>query len=290
MRNCMMRARTFVSEGFVDINGASLFYTVEGSGPPVVFLHGNGLDYRIWDDQAVAFAERYTVVRYDLRGFGRSSLPDGRPYLHAEDLHAVLDALEIRKPAVVGHSMGGGAAVNFAVLYPQDARALVVLASSLGGFAYSQEMKTEAGNLPLTAQRKGIAVAREMLLQRGLFAATMENPRASMRLREIVASYSGWHWMNRDNGQPLAPPAIERLGSISIPTLVMVGERDAADIRAVAETLAVGIPGAKKAVLTGVGHMPCMEDPAAVNALVMRFLEQVQLEVDRERWTAGSKQ
>ncbi len=228
----------------------------------------------MWDDQAELFSERYTVIRYDLRGFGQSSLPDGRPYSHAEDLHWLLEALGIREPILVGLSMGGGAVVNFAVLHPGIPRAIVVADSSLGGFLYSDEIATEGELLVLTANKKGLDPAKALLLKEGFFVDAMRNKRVAKKLKEIVGSYSGYHWLHRDNGRPLTPPAIARLEQIAVPALVLVGENDVPDFHAIAETLAVKIPNARKIIMAGVGHMCNMEDPEGFNEVVMRFLKE----------------
>jgi pimeloyl-ACP methyl ester carboxylesterase len=84
---------------------------------------------------------------------------------------------------------------------------------------------------------------------------------------------SGWHWMNPDPGLPLVPPAIRRLSQFQVPTLAVVGELDAADFHRVAETIERDVPGARRVVLPGVGHLPNLEDPAQFNDVVLDFLD-----------------
>ena len=104
-----------------------------GSGAPLVLIHGFTLDMRMWDDQFTPFAERYRVVRYDVRGFGKSAVPAGAPYTNADDLAALLDYLDISSAAIVGLSMGGGIAIDFALAYPAMTRALIPVDSSPEG-------------------------------------------------------------------------------------------------------------------------------------------------------------
>ncbi|HSQ31123.1 MAG TPA: alpha/beta fold hydrolase [Gemmatimonadaceae bacterium] len=103
-----------VHAGFAPAQVAKLCSQVAGSGPSVVLLHGFSFDRRMWDDQMDALTPHHTVVRYDLRGFGESP-PGSTPYTHADDLNAVMDHLGIERAAVVGLSLGGGAAINFAI-------------------------------------------------------------------------------------------------------------------------------------------------------------------------------
>src|SRR6185295_1167159 len=116
----------------------------------LVLVHAFSLDTRMWDDQVEAFAERYMVVRYDLRGFGRSA-PGSERYSHASDLKALLDHLGLDRVALLGLSMGGGAVINFTIAYPEMVRALITVDSSLGGFAFSQQFASEQIALRETA-------------------------------------------------------------------------------------------------------------------------------------------
>jgi pimeloyl-ACP methyl ester carboxylesterase len=90
----------------------------------------------------------------------------------------------------------------------------------------------------------------------------------------MVSDYSGWHWKNRDPGRPFKPPAIQRLGDIRAPTLIVVGELDTPDFRTIAETLERGIPGATKVTVRGVGHLVNLEAPDRFNEIVMEFLSR----------------
>lgn len=104
--------------GFAEVNGARLYYKkVAGSGPPLALVHAGVADSRMWDEQFAVFAQRYRVVRYDVRGFGRSVMPPG-PFSHADDLAALLQYLDIARAAVVGVSMGGGIAIDCTLKYP----------------------------------------------------------------------------------------------------------------------------------------------------------------------------
>src|SRR5690349_14993808 len=98
--------------GVADVNGTRLFYEIAGAGPALVLLHGFSLDARMWDAQFAAFAQRYRVLRYDARGFGRSGVPGAEHYSHADDLHALLGHLGIAQAALIGFSLGGGIALN----------------------------------------------------------------------------------------------------------------------------------------------------------------------------------
>jgi len=122
-----------VHTGFASSGTARLYCEVAGSGPPVVLLHAGVADSRQWNDEFVWLAERYRVVRHDLRGFGRSEPVPG-DFSHLEDLQAILKTVEITEPALmIGCSMGGVLAMDFALEYPAYVRGLVMVGSGPGG-------------------------------------------------------------------------------------------------------------------------------------------------------------
>lgn len=264
---------TAMRHGQLEVDGAALYYEEQGTGTPVVLLHGFSLDRRMWDDQVVAWSSRYRVVRYDLRGFGRSSTST-QPYRHAEDLAALLDHLRIDRAFLVGLSLGGGAAINATIVYPNRVLGLVVVDPSLGGFRWSAAQTNAMNEIAGSGRSRGLEAARDKWLALPIFRTLKSNPQADARFREIVADYSGWHWTNPDPGLPYTPPAIERLHEITAPTLVIVGERDSADFQQIALTLETRIPGARRVVLPGAGHLANMEAPDEFNAVVGAFLDQ----------------
>lgn len=106
--------------GYVDLDGAQIYYEIAGEGEPTVLVHGFTLDTRMWDDQFETFSTRYKVVRYGVRGYGKSSVPEeGSHYSNAADLRQFLDHLDIEKAHVIGLSMGGSIAINFTLEYPE---------------------------------------------------------------------------------------------------------------------------------------------------------------------------
>lgn len=257
---------------FLELESGRLYYEVAGlaQAEAVVFLHGFSLDTRLWDGQWQPFAERYRVLRYDLRGFGQSSLPQA-PFSHSDDLHALLSGLEIKDAHVVGLSLGGGLALDFALAYPALVRSLILVDATLGGFAWTKDW-SEPGR---AARESGLAAAKEAWLRDEVFAPALERPQAAARLRRMVADYSGWHWLNRGLERGPTPPASERLTEIAAPTLAIVGERDVPDFHAIAARLARSLPNARLITLPGLGHLPNLEAPETFNAVVLPFLAEV---------------
>lgn len=257
--------------GFAAVNGTRLYYEVAGSGDALVFIHGFGADNRTWDDAFGAFAAQYQVVRYDMRGFGRSAVPTGDHYAHTGDLKALLDSLGIARAYIIGQSMGGSVAIDFALAYPQAAYSLVLVDSGLEGYEFAEWEGTWGAVFGIAATGD-FPAALAFMIGLPAFQTLRANPALESRLMQIWSDYSGWHFANRDPVQTADPPAIHRLEQIHVPTLVIVGEHDFADYHAIADTLQQRIPHAQKVVLPGVGHVSMMEAPGPFNEVVSAFL------------------
>jgi 3-oxoadipate enol-lactonase len=260
-------------QGTAHVNGTQLYYETAGIGSALVLIHGHTLDARMWDDQFETFASQYRVIRYDMRGYGRSALPSGAPFSPADDLKALLAHLGIAHAHVLGLSRGGVVAIDFALMYPHMTDTLIVADTALREFPWQAfGVFTEA--VKSAAADDGIEAARQCWQQGALFAPALEQPQVAVRLALMVGEYSGWHWLNQEPVRVLQPPPTEQLGTIDMPTLVIVGERDLPEFQAIAELLHQRVPHATKVVIPGVGHMSNMEAPAQFNALVLEFLAE----------------
>lgn len=262
------------TQSHIAVDGAYLYCETAGSGPPVVLIHGFTLDTTMWDDQFLPLAQHFTVVRYDLRGFGRSTLPGTTPYSHAHDLAALLDHLDIPAAALVGLSKGGAVALDFALTYPRRTQALALVDAVVGGFNWSPEGAARDDLVFQVARASGIAAAKASWLAHPLFAPAQRNPAVAARLARIVDRYSGWHFVNPDPEQRLTPRAATRLAELPMPTLVMVGELDTPDFLHMAGLICREVPHAHYHLVKDAGHMPNMESPTEVTDALLSFLTQ----------------
>ena len=257
--------------GFAAVNRTRLYYEGVGSGHPLVLIHGFSLDTRMWDDQIEAFAPHYQVVRYDLRGFGQSDEPTTEPYSHHDDLRALMTHLGIGHAFILGLSLGGAVAVDFAAAYPEATDALIpVDAALIGGYEWV-EGRPSAG-MRGRARQAGLTSAKAFWLEHLLFAPAREKPEVAAQLDRMVDDYSGWHFVHSDPVRLLDPPAIDRLHTLAMPTLVVLGARDLRDFHRIADLLTTRIAGAQKVVIPAVGHMSNMEAPERFNEIVLGFL------------------
>lgn len=255
------------------VAGTRLYYEVAGTGPPLVLVHGFPLDARMWDRQMDALTAQHQVIRYDMRGFGRSALPSAESYFAPGDLKALLEYLGLETAAILGLSLGGGVAVDFALAYPDATRALILAGAMVGGWEWSSGWNERTGAVWAAGRAEEIEAARERWLALPLFEPAQEQPEVARALLRMVSEYSGWHWVNDAPEQHLDPPANERLGSITAPTLIILGERDEPDFQAMAASFQRSIPHSTLVTIPGVGHMVNMEAADQFNDVVLRFLD-----------------
>ncbi len=261
--------------GIAEVNGAKLYYEQMGDGHPMILIHGFSVNTRMWDDQFENFAKYYKVVRYDVRGFGKSSIPE-EPYSHSKDLSSLMEFLAIDKAYLIGLSMGGGIAIDFTVEYPEKVDALIPVDMALSGYKWSDEfVQRSFVKYPSIARNEGVSEAIQEWLDDPLFAPALKNSPVGKKLKDIVSSYSGFHLLNPDPQIQMEPPAIERLSEIRVPTLIVLGELDTPDFHLIADTLVSRIKGAKRIVIPDAGHIINMEKPAEFNKIVLDFLANI---------------
>jgi pimeloyl-ACP methyl ester carboxylesterase len=249
-----------------------LHHEVAGRGPDVALLHSTACDSRMWDAEFAALAERYRVLRYDFRGFGRSPLPP-EDWSSVDDLRALLDEVGMERPALVGLSGGAAVALDFALEHADRVRGLVLAAPAVSGLPWSDEVQAygEQEDALLDAGDLDGAVALNIRMWAPTADAAVQAKVAEMQRRAFevqLAAEPGEHRRPR-------PPAAERLEHVGVPTLVIVGEADVPDVLRNAEQLANRVPGAEQVVLPGVSHMVNLERPEEFLRLVVDFLDSL---------------
>ena len=254
-----------------NVGDGYLAFETRGEGVPLVFVHGFSFDMRTWDAQVDVLSQYFQVVRYDLRGFGKSSMPTG-PYSHVQDLRALIEFLSLSAPVLIGLSLGANVALSYALEHPHAIRGLVLASSGLPGFAWSEPRPPDAA--AGVAKSQGVEQARRFWLDHPLFAAARRSPTTFVRVSRMIEEYSGWHWRN-DN--PMTQPGIiHRLSDCVTPTLVLSGDLDVLGYRQIAVKLSQDIPGAALLTFPDAGHVINEEDPAGFSAAVLEFVRGVE--------------
>jgi 3-oxoadipate enol-lactonase len=274
------------TEGFVPVEGGSLFYKEAGEGPAVILIHGGYLDHRMWDGQVQPLARHFRVVRYDVRSHGQSSA-DTVPFSDMEDLAALMDHLEIPRATVVGLSMGGQIAIDFALLWPERVDNLVLVSSGISGGAFdSLELGAYIEALQEAVARSDFADMIEAFTQYWCDGPYRSPDAVDPTVRSKVLEMLGGsleRWRHNAYVEVLDPPAWDRVSSILARTLVIVGTVDMPDILDIAEHLVTLVPDARRVDIQGVAHMVNMEAPDRFNEVVLEFLGRGVPEAGRYR-------
>ena len=259
--------------------GPAVYYESLGSGEPLVLLHAAVADSRQWDDQFTAFAERYRVIRYDMQGFGRTP-PAAQPVRRADELYALLRALDIPRAHLVGVSNGGATAIDFTILYPTMVGALIPVAPGLSGFEPVDRSVVQAmleqDELERAAVTRGDFTAATQISMDTWLAGEgrqLEDIDPVLRARVAGMTRHALECSTRRNPTPqLEAGAAPRLGEIDVPTLVLVGDREVPLVRATVDCAVQSIPGARKYEFTNAAHWLNVEHPSEFNRVVLDFL------------------
>jgi pimeloyl-ACP methyl ester carboxylesterase len=257
-------------------DGGSLHFEIAGEGPTVTLLHPGLWDMRTWDREFGTLQDQgYRVLRYDARGYGRSSRPEpGATYSHVRDLAALLAANEVAVTALVGCSMGGGIELDFALEHPEMVWAIALIAPALGGFEPSEEEEEWGANAygPVDAAIEAGELDRALDLELGIWAPLGTADEAGARVREIAFDNIHQLTMDESGAERLEPPAAHRLEELDVPTLILDAEHDPPHHHRIADLLAREIIGARKVVVEGADHVINLRQPERFDELVLPFL------------------
>ncbi|MEV4533895.1 alpha/beta hydrolase [Asanoa sp. NPDC049518] len=251
---------------------------VEGSGPPVVLVHSGVADHHSWDRVAPALAETHTVIRYDLRGFGRTP-PPTTGFRHRDDLAALLDSLGIDRTAVVGNSLGGYICLEFATRWPERVTHLGLLAAPVSGWEWGPEVREygaaeakllEAGDLDAaTALNLDMWVRGPLRDWTPDLRAIAEELAPATRVALANQTVTESHELPDDTARPST-----LLDLIQVPALVAVGDADAPGYVDIARMLTAGIAGARLLEIAGAGHILPAECPEQITEEIGELLSR----------------
>lgn len=253
------------------INGIHFNMGRMGNGPPVILLHSGLADSRLWAVHLTALAEHFTVIYYDLPGFGETEMHP-HPYSHLEDLLSVMAYNEIGRAHVVGMSLGGMIALDFALQYPDAVEKLVLPAASVRGYHFPNAYQWI--DAYMYALEDGPDASTAFWLDQPMFDTLIDHPKARALTRVMLRdNVDAWSPI-ADKPETIWPPGdtIHRLNELAMPTLVMVGERDMPDLVSCANLLAANIPHAELITYPSVGHHFPLEIPDQFTRDLIAFL------------------
>ncbi len=261
------------TEGYAAVNGTKLYYEIRGQGHPLVLIHGGFMDRRMWDGQFDFFAQKYKVIRYDIRGYEKSDKAAGS-YSHIEDLRRLLDFLGVAKPHLLGLSLGGQIAVDFTLEHPDRVDSLILVGAAVTGypFKYTADFLAKYAAVLKAAKTADLEKAVAKVLELPFFIPAKPDSELVNRMQPMLReNLRAWTSAEGRAAWP-DPPAFQRIEKIAAATLIIVGDKDIQNILDVGEMLKTRIKGARKAVVHDAAHHVNMEQPEKFNRLVLDFL------------------
>ena len=260
------------TRGTAEVNGAGFHFELAGEGRPLVLLHAGICDGRMWDGQFDALAAAHKVLRYDRRGFGKTT-PGAAPFSHVGDLAGVLSHFHFGRATLIGCSQGAKIALDFTLERPESVDSMVLVAPAVSGYTYAAAPPPQYEEIDRADAAGDVERVNELELQiwvdgpRRTPFDVDRGVRALVREMNLVALTSS---VGEETASAVG--AAGRLGKIEVPVLVVVGDLDTSQTLEAADALAGGIPGARLEVIKGTAHLPNMERPEEFNRLVLDFL------------------
>lgn len=256
-----------------------IHFEQHGSGRDVVLLHAGVADHKMWVPQMDLLTRNWRVTNYDMRGYGRTSLPAGS-YAHHRDLVELMDHLDLPSAILIGASMGGEAAINLALEYPDRVVGLILVGPALEGYEF-----VDGETLAIWEkfeQAQGVGDTESAIdLQMQLWLAGL-NRRLDDIEPAIIDRVRQWTRptldINCGEEIPIDPPAIDRLDSITVPTRIIIGEHDVPDMHAIAKLLCERINDCTMKVISNAGHLPSVEKPNEFNLALAMYLDEMNNE------------
>jgi pimeloyl-ACP methyl ester carboxylesterase len=272
--------------GFLPVKGAKLFYEVTGEGFPLVLVHSRWMLNALWDEQVKFFAAQFRVIRYDVRGFGKSEM-ELIPSSDVDDLLQLFDHLAVEQAYIVGLSMGAEIAISFALAHPERLKALVISGVGLDEFewgeSFNQQWQQFADAIKADDYNQAIDHVVSMWVDGPLRPAPQE---VRDRTRELMRGHTFLHHKpfppssEAENTPPPQPEPVqplsekEKFAGLQVPTQVMVGEYDWPEMVKMAEILAGYLPNGEHILISGAAHITNLEQPEAFNRAVLNFLSR----------------
>ena len=262
-----------------EINGAELNHEVRGEGPAVALLHEGVCDLRMWDELVEALAPEFTVLRYDMRGYGDSTIPPGS-FSQSGDLLALLDHVGIERAALVGVSYGGRVALDTAFEAPERITGLVLAAPGLRDHEWSKTVREFGDEEERLLDAGDLAAATDLNVRLWVDGPNRgpdpERESVRERVREMQQRAFEVQVPAYESEPTPGPedPVNLRLGEIRAPAVVVVGDADVPDFMEIANQLASELPNARKVVLPDTAHTIPLERPDEFRELTLELLRE----------------
>jgi pimeloyl-ACP methyl ester carboxylesterase len=248
-----------------------VFFEERGEGPVILLVHGGMMDRHMWEPQWEGLADEFRLIRFDVRGAGES--PPSDAFHPADDMLAILDALEVEQAHIVGLSNGGAFAVDFALAYPERVDMLILAEPALTGFQFPPSVMQQQMKLIAAFRARDMEEATRVALASPVFDHTRRKHDAWVAverlIRRNVASFAMFPQYRFHESQ-----AVDALAELTVPTALIVSEFAGPSAIEIADLIQKDVPDLVRFAVPDAGHMMNLENPVAFN----RIIEQIVAE------------
>ena len=271
-----------VKRGYVKVDdNGKLFYEESGKGESVIFIHGHSFDHYEWDPQFFEIAKKFRVIRYDVRGYGRSSMPrEFSSTMHARDVIQLMDALKIKKAHIVGLSMGGFIATDVLALYPDRLLSITAASGDVWGGSPGPSVPWNAETI--AKSRRAIAEFKQRGIHQNkltwMNGLTTRNGVVLENIRrpiwDMIYKWDTWQPTHVEPRFLLGTSVVDILKNqnIKVPVLVLTGDADWGRKNKLMEV----VPSAKQVIVPNAGHVSNLENPKGFTEAVVKFISEVK--------------
>ena len=259
------------SSGYIDVNDGKLYYEEQGTGDAVILVHDGLIHSVSWDNQFRLFSRMFHVVRYDRRGYGRSTMPE-TVFSDKEDLDQILIQRKISTATLVGCSAGSQLCLDFAVQYPDKVKELILIGPVVRGLNMTRHFYTRGGRFNPSEYSDLSKLGRFFCLD-DPYEVGPAHSEIRQKMLEWITEYPNNLDFIKRNRLAEVPeiPTVKRLSEITCPVLLILGEYDMPDVHAHSGAIAAGVQNARREILSGAGHLAHIEEPEAVSKLILEF-------------------
>lgn len=260
---------------FFSVNDADIYAEETGEGKTVVFIHGNMHNIHTWDYQVATLRLGFNCIAYDIRGTGKSSHLPNVEFDHVDDLEAIFNSKGIMNAYLVGLSLGGFIALNFAHRHPHRVKGIVLASSDLIGGTVFPDYVRFIASLKLAMRTGGVEKVAHRFLNSQLMKVPMSKPVVAAKVKSMIEDGRWELFMEGAPSGIMRPASRLDLPELKTPTLILYGEQDIETFKSNAKTLAAEIRDAGLIAMKNSGHLPHLEEPDVFNHHIIQFFDSI---------------
>lgn len=262
--------------GFVTLSNVRMYYEITGAGDPLLLIHGLDSDSRMWDQQFNTFRQFFKTIRFDCRGFGKTTMPPGEFQL-LDDIHDLLNGLGIESAHIVGYSYGGTIAPSFAIKYPDMVKSLILVSPGMVGYKWSPKLQDYFKKFQETYTSKHYDDMFRLLFWKSVYGPYRKEEGLGEICDLVKEMFQNALSITPRDGKPL-PTGDTRnhLTEITCPTLILSGELDFEDYHIIADIYNERIPRCQKRIFPNSAHFINLEQPRLFNKEIIDFLQSLK--------------